>query len=444
MRTALAILASKITAAILKLLHKGSSKPGEVALAIDPKIMTKITYPKLKVVVTGTTGKTSIAGTIANVMEECGMSCAQNIKGANLTKGIISVLVKDCNLRGVMKSEALVLEVDERYVKEIFKYMKPDYFIINNLSRDQLSRNGHFGIVWKDIHNCIEDSMHLILNADDPLVTLMAHDHKGKTTFYGMSNTPYTTTKPNQNTLDLAYCPFCHTKLVFDYYHYGNLGGYHCPREDFTRPVPEFQVTELNLEEKYMVINQNITLPLKNDILYTAYNNVASFALCKTIGIEEEALKKAFDALSLKVQRLEKLEINGRNTYVLTSKNETPISYNQTIAYIQKDPDLKTVVVGFENVSGRYAYRDLSWLWDIYFEGLVDANIDKIVCVGPFASDLANRLYYAGIPSKQIIVNYPIETIIQTVKKETKGKVYAMVYFDLAYKFRDLVRGDKK
>lgn len=73
--------------------------------------------------------------------------------------------------------------MDERYVKHVFQTIKPNYFIINNLSRDQLARNGHFDIVWEDINANINKDIHLILNIDDPMINKFSLNHKGKTTF---------------------------------------------------------------------------------------------------------------------------------------------------------------------------------------------------------------------------------------------------------------------
>ena len=79
---------------------------------------------------------------------------------------------------GKIKADVLILEIDERYVKKVIEYIKPNYFIINNLSRDQLARNGHFDIVWEDINAHISSDIHLVLNADDPLISKFSLYHK--------------------------------------------------------------------------------------------------------------------------------------------------------------------------------------------------------------------------------------------------------------------------
>lgn len=67
----------------------------------------------------------------------------------------------------------------------------------------------------------------------------------------------------------------------------------------------------------------------------------------------------------------------------MLSKNETPLSYNQSIEYIKEDKQIKTVGIGFTRISGRYDLKDLSWLYDINFELLNDKSIDKFILIGP-------------------------------------------------------------
>ena len=113
MKKLLAILASKFIRLIGKVVGKGSAKPGEIALKIDPQILTKVTYPALSIVVTGTTGKTSTMQTIAGVFEKAGYKVASNTEGANLIDGIATVILDSVKLSGKSKVDALIMEIDE-------------------------------------------------------------------------------------------------------------------------------------------------------------------------------------------------------------------------------------------------------------------------------------------------------------------------------------------
>ena len=55
----LSILVGKFVLIAGKILHRGSSLPGMLALKIDKKILSKLKYPPIKLIVTGSSGKGS-------------------------------------------------------------------------------------------------------------------------------------------------------------------------------------------------------------------------------------------------------------------------------------------------------------------------------------------------------------------------------------------------
>ena len=69
MKTTLIILLCKFLRFIGKLLGKGSSLPGRIALKFDPKILQKIQLPSCIVAVTGSNGKTSTVEMIAHILQ---------------------------------------------------------------------------------------------------------------------------------------------------------------------------------------------------------------------------------------------------------------------------------------------------------------------------------------------------------------------------------------
>lgn len=443
MKKMLAILAAKLVIVIGKLVNKGSTLPGDVAMRIDPEILKKIEIPELSIAVTGTTGKTSTTQTIANVFESCGYKVAHNLSGANLIGGVATLLLDSVTLSGKCKKEVLVLEVDERYAKIVFQYFKPTYFAITNLSRDQLARHGHYDVVYDDIKRVISDDMHLILNADDPFVCKLAQGHHGKITYFGIGKHDGVEKEVAMDTLDMAYCPICHSKLVFDYYHYGNLGQYHCPNHDYDRPACDYEATAIDLANQYFEINHSVKVPMQHDIIYNIYNNLVVYASSMLCGLPKDKVLDSLRSFNFTVKRFDEFVLDGRKGYILTSKNETPISYNQSLAYVHKDTELKTVVVGFKRVSGRYELKDLSWLWDVNFELLDNESIDHVVCVGPYADELAQRIYHAGIDEKKFILEPVAENTLKTVKEKTKGTIYATVYFDMAKEMTHLLESEK-
>ncbi len=434
----LTMIVAKTISFILKKMGRGSAFPGEIALKLNQNIFKHFKLPKTTIFITGTTGKTSIAGILNNIYEQSGYKVGINNKGSNLDTGVLTCLINNANIFGKIKSDVLVLEVDERYVKKTIQDIKPNFFIINNLSRDQLARNGHPDIVWKDINEYITDDIHLILNADDPTVVKFALNHKGLVTYYGLKETSLSIKENKIFNLDTAYCPICNNKLKFDYFHYGNLGDYKCSKCDFKRPITKFEA-ELIDNDHFKI--DDITIKMNNTALYNVYNLSASYAVSITDGVDKDKVGKAINNLSLKIKRFDTFIIDDKKCTLLLSKNETPISYNQSLEYISKQNHKKTVVIGFKNVSGRYNLKDLSWLWDINFELLNDDNVENIICLGNFAYDIAVRLKNSKIPKEKIITYTDPNVVIDAIKQHGNEFVYCVFYFDLEKIFKNSIEG---
>ena len=158
------ILIGKFIIFVGKLFKRGSSLPGQIALKIDKNIISKLTLPEDIIIVTGSNGKTSTTEMIASTLRSAGKKAIYNEAGSNQIEGVTTVLLKYCNLKGVVKADALVLESDERYTRNTTKYIKPKYMIVTNLYRDQMTRNGHPEVIYDIIKEAISDDVHLILN----------------------------------------------------------------------------------------------------------------------------------------------------------------------------------------------------------------------------------------------------------------------------------------
>jgi hypothetical protein len=128
---------------------------------------------------------------------------------------------------------------------------------------------------------------------------------------------------------------------------------------------------------------------------------------------------------------------------MLESKNENNLSYYQSIKYITNKENTKTVILGFDNVSRRYHYNDLSWLYDVDFELLNDDKIDKIIVIGRFRYDVMARLKLANIPRNKIIMVNDLNNLKETILNQTKGDIYTMVCFDMTAIIKKLVEGDQ-
>ena len=95
----IAILACKLLRFAGKLLGKGSSLPGSVALKLDPDILQKIKLPDRVIAVTGSNGKTSTVEMIAHVLRQNGWKVAYNREGSNQIEGVTTFLLSAIGVR---------------------------------------------------------------------------------------------------------------------------------------------------------------------------------------------------------------------------------------------------------------------------------------------------------------------------------------------------------
>ncbi len=418
---------------------RGSIMPGTVALKVDPNLWKKITLPKTIICVTGSSGKGSVTSMITDVLRNMGKTVIYNDKGSNLPEAILTSILEKCSLNGKTKEDVLVCEIDERYTKYLFPIIHPNYVVITNLTRDQPPRQGHFDFVYNEIKKAITDDMHLILNADDPYLYKFTFDHKGKVTYYGMKKNGYSYKKSLFQNLNLSYCPKCHTKLKYSYYQFENIGNFKCPNCDFERKKPNYEITKLDYLNCNCEINDTYQIHFPFGILYCAYNTLAAFTLLSELNLDKEEIKNQISKLSKNKKIYDKYPFQGHDVYVLNNKNENSSTFNQSLLFVKEHEEDKDIVIGWKEISRRYSFDDLSWLYDIDFELLNEKNIHNIYCVGPNRYDIATRLKYAGINEKNILIYQTLEEATAKMKKNTKYNIYAILNFDYVEPFNKLM-----
>lgn len=418
--------------------HEGSVIGGHYALKLDKNILKKIKLPKYVIGISGSSGKSSSTELIYNILTKNNYSVVYNKEGSNTLNGITSLILNNCNMFGRLKKDVLLMELDEQFMKYIFSYITPTHLMITNITRDQPPRNSHPEKIFYEIKKAIKDECNLIINVDDPFVNRLRIDHKGLITTYGISKNNYSIPS-NLNNLDAAYCPICHTKLEYEYYHYGHIGSYECPKHHFYRGVPQYEAKNIDIDNKVITIN-NHEVKLPSNFLYTAYFVTGCYALCKSIGLEDTEILNVINDESIKTKRLNVYDFHNRKWQMLASKNENNLSYKQSLDYILHQKDTKTIILGFDSSSRRYKENDISWIWDIDFETLNDKSINKIVLIGKFCYDMNVRMIYAGIDSKKIILVPDINNLSEVLKKDTKGKIYSMVCFDKEIQLKNIIK----
>ena len=273
MRLILAVIVCKVLRFVGGLVGKGSSLPGQFALKVFPGVLGRVRLPEKVIAVTGSNGKTSTVEMIAAILAADGKRVVYNKEGSNQIEGVATLILSNCTLGGKMRGDVLLLESDERYARHTFKWFRPTHFVITNLYRDQLTRNGHPEWVYDAVKDAVFPETTLVLNADDPLASCFARDHgPDKVKWFGLDECSVSTKEHHGVYHDGARCPVCKARMEYSCYHYAHIGHYACPRCGHKRHDTDFTVTALDLEEGSLTINGETGLSLAFKSIYNVYN----------------------------------------------------------------------------------------------------------------------------------------------------------------------------
>ena len=333
------------------------------------------------------------------------------------------------------------MELDEQYMRNIFAYFSPTHLIVTNITRDQPPRNSHPEKIFNLIKIGIPQNTELILNADDPYVNRLRLGHTGKVVTYGMEKNDYSYPS-TLNNIDGAYCPICKSKLVYSTYHYGHIGIYNCPNNDFNRGNVNYEAKNIDVDKQTITINDN-NIHLPSNFLYSVYFTTAAFALSRELGIKSDRILEVLNSDKLKTKRLNIYDFDNRSWQMLVSKNENNLSYKQSLDYILHQKGNKTIILGFDSSSRRYKENDISWIWDIDFELLTHKSIDKIILIGKFNLDMLLRMEYAGIKKDKLILVDDLSNLSKIIKTKTKGNIYSMVCFDKEIELKRIIKEEE-
>jgi UDP-N-acetylmuramyl tripeptide synthase len=422
------ILICKLLSFVGKLIGKGSSLPGKVALKLCPSILTKLTLPKDIIAITGSNGKTSTVEMVAGILKAAGKEVVYNKEGSNQIEGVTTMLLNNATLSGKVKGDIVLLESDERYARHTFKHIKPTMFAITNLYRDQMTRNAHPFHIYNIIADAVAliPNARLVLNADDPIVRNFGFQ-RDNVVYFGMDRNGLSTQQSDALYNDCHYCPRCKKEMQYDFFHYAHLGSYHCEC-GYGRPETAYTVEEMDLENERIMINGT---PLHLDFAskYNVYNLLTAYTVTSLLGVDEKVIAAQLDDFVMKNGRIVKFDLAGNEGLLITSKHENSTSYNQSLGYAAMQKEKSTLIIIVDAISRKYYTSETSWLWDISFEMLQNTNVERIVLTGKYAYDLALRFEFAGITSAEIVVEPDLDKMAQMIRELNDTKLYCVTCF---------------
>jgi UDP-N-acetylmuramyl tripeptide synthase len=425
MRQSLAIFSARLCIDLLKFfkLGNGSSLPGRVALKLFPKLLLKANQDilskedALKVMVSGTNGKTTSVGLIDSIYEvtQNKRNLISNRLGANLYYGIATAF---CNFRGNFTEADFILEVDEAALKTVVRHIKPNFLAFTNIFRDQLDRFGEIDATKNLLEEALriadsETDFNLILNYDDIKLRSISTKTNDNIYFFRLI-TNEALKLSSEKVIDKDSSFFEESYL-----------------DKASLNENKLITGKLKiLETKYSVFDlifrgESIEVTLNLPGIYNVYNALLAASVFLAAGTSLEKVAQGLTLYRGAFGRSQTIDINGVESSIYLIKN--PKGCSEVLHMVKNDKNSLYLIIINDNYADG---RDVSWLWDADFEALVQQNHKygestenevckpshqsrvNYVCSGKRAYDMALRLKYAGAKSTEIYVEVDIQSAI--------------------------------
>jgi UDP-N-acetylmuramyl tripeptide synthase len=397
--TAAEIGAARLVAGLSRLIGTGAGMtiPGKLLSKLDPDAIDRLAarLPAGTAVVSATNGKTTTTSMAAEILRPR-FRLAHNHSGANLVSGVASTLL------AAGDAELGLLEVDEGALPEVLRRIQPRAVCLNNLFRDQLDRYGELELVaerWRAAVAALPEGTALVLNGDDPQVGSL-----GPGVVYGLDD-PRVGRVSLQHAADSKYCIRCGTPYAYAVAYVGHLGDYRCPNCGHARPPLDVSARAIELSGLDRAAFDLVTpegterVELGLPGLYNVYNAVGAAALARALGATLPEIAAGLERFSAAFGRFERIPVDGKRLLLLLIKN--PAGANEVVRTLVDGGAPSVAVVALND--GIADGRDVSWIWDVDFEPLLE-RLDTVVATGDRAAELALRFKYGGLDPSRIVV----------------------------------------
>jgi len=371
--------------------------PGKLISRLDPAAIDRLAARLAAgvAVISATNGKTTTSAIAAEILRPR-FRLAHNHSGANLVSGIASTLL------AADGAELGLLEVDEGALPEVLRRVRPRAVCLGNLFRDQLDRYGELELVaerWRQAVAELPAGTTLVLNGDEPQVGSL-----GAGIVYGLDD-PSVARPALQHAADSKYCIRCGSPYLYAAAYVGHLGDYRCPSCGHARPALDVAARSIELHGLESVAfdlvtpagTQRVELGLPG--LYNVYNALGAAALAQALGASLDEIAAGLARFSAAFGRFERIPVRGKQLLLLLIKN--PAGANEVVrTLVDGGPPAVAVLALNDAIADG---RDVSWIWDVDFEPLLE-RLETVVVSGARAAELALRCKYAGFDESRIVV----------------------------------------
>jgi UDP-N-acetylmuramyl tripeptide synthase len=404
---ALEIAAARAAGGLSRLARTGggTTLPGKLLWKLDPGAIDRLAarLPDGSALVSATNGKTTTATMAAGIL--AGRTrLAHNAAGANLVSGVASALLASSGAR------LGLFEVDEAALPEVAARVRPRALCLGNLFRDQLDRYGELEAVAARWRRTVREHPQaaLVVNGDDPQVGDLAHE-RSRAVAFGIDD-PRHARPELQHAADSKWCVRCSTAYAYAAAYVGHLGDYRCPRCGHERPPLDVAARGIEMQGLESASFDLVTpegtrrISLRVPGLYNVYNALAAAALARDLGASLDEIAAGLGSFGAAFGRFERIEIGDRRLLVLLIKN--PAGANEAVRTLVTGGAPRIAVVALNDAIADG--RDVSWIWDVDFEPLLD-GLERLVATGSRAAELSLRFKYGGLDEGAIELEPSLE-----------------------------------
>ncbi len=378
----------------------GTTLPGKLLWKLDPGAVDTLASRLSDGValVSATNGKTTTTAMAAEILG-ADRRLAWNRAGANLLSGVASALAV------ARRADLGLFEVDEAALPEALARTRPRVVALGNLFRDQLDRYGELEIVaerWRSAVAQLSTDATLVVNADDPIVGDLA-DGREHAVRFGVDD-PRQSRTGLQHAADSKYCIRCGAPYDYAAIYVGHLGHYRCTECGHERPALDVFASDIELRgllaSRFRLVapegETEIDLALPG--LYNVYNAVAAGSLSLALGASLEDVRAGLARFGAAFGRFERIPAGGKAVVLLLIKN--PAGANEVVRTLEIGvPPVLVIALNDAIADG----QDVSWIWDVDFEPLLE-HVGLVIATGERAAELGLRMTYGGLPSERLEV----------------------------------------
>lgn len=352
----------------------GSAYPGLVVEKLDPGFLNRALsqLPLGVVLVSGTNGKTTTTKLMVELFEGQGLRVLTNRSGSNFTRGVVASLISEISLRGKLKADIAVLELDEAHAVHFVEAVKPRHALFLNVMRDQLDRFGEIDYTARLLSTVSESVTESVtINREDPRISAIA-----------------SAVGPDVRVGYFGLAPELRQAFPSD-------DDFHGHAAQLANAFPA-EVELLSFDAAGATFRQGSrtdTTTLQLSGAYNIFNAAAAMACVRLVlgsRLDEDALISTVATVTPAFGRGEKIMIGERVIELVLVKN--PAGFRLALSSFPAD-GVDTVIA----INDKYADgRDMSWLWDVDFDSLRDGGV--LAVSGDRCWDMALRLDYDLVP----------------------------------------------